>query len=80
MRLPSSSNTGRSCTLQATKAERTANDAEARFENDVLDYAKLAANELPKLAPTQLEGWRKALNELPASSGGRRADIDRTAP
>lgn len=58
--------------LRATKTERAANDAEARFKNYVLNHAKLAAIELPKLTPTQLEGWRKSLRELPTRSGGRR--------
>ena len=58
--------------LRATKSERAANDAEARFKNYVLNHAKLAATELPKLTPTQLEAWRKSLKELPTRSGGRR--------
>jgi integrase len=58
--------------LRATKSERAANDAEARFKNYVLNHAKLAATELPKLTPTHLEGWRKSLRELPTRSGGRR--------
>ena len=58
--------------LRATKTERAANDAEARFKNYVLNHTRLAATELPKLTPTQLEGWRKSLKELPTRSGGRR--------
>lgn len=58
--------------LRATKSERAADDAEARFKNYVLNHANLAATELPKLTPTQLEGWRKSLKELPTRSGGRR--------
>lgn len=58
--------------LRATKSERAANDAEARFKNYVLNHAKLAATELPKLTPMQLEGWRKFLKELPTRSGARR--------
>ena len=38
----------------------------------MLNHAKLAATELPKLTPTQLEAWRKSLKELPTRSGGRR--------
>jgi integrase len=58
--------------LRATKSERAAKDAEARFKNYVLNHAKLAATELPKLTPAQLESWRKALRDLPTRSGGRR--------
>jgi len=58
--------------LTATKSERAAKDAEARFKNYVLVHAKLAATELPKLTPTQLEAWRKSLRELPTRSGGSR--------
>lgn len=60
--------------LKATKSERAAKDAEARFKNYVLNHAKLAATELPKLTPAQLETWRKALRELPTRSGGRRGE------
>ena len=48
--------------LRATKSQRAVKDAEARFKNYVLNDAKLAATELPKLTPTQLEGWRKFLS------------------
>lgn len=60
--------------LKATKSERAARDAEARFKNYVLNHAKLAATELPKLTPAQLEAWRRALRELPTRSGGRRGE------
>jgi hypothetical protein len=40
--------------LKATKSERAAKDAEARFKNYVLNLVKLAATELPKLTPAQL--------------------------
>ena len=60
--------------LRATKSERAANDAEARFKNYVLNHAKLAATELPKLTPAQLEAWRKSLRDLPTRSGGRRGE------
>jgi hypothetical protein len=58
--------------LKATKTERAAQDAEARFKNYVLVDAKLAATELPKLTPAQLEAWRKALKALPTRSGANR--------
>jgi len=58
--------------LTATKTERAAKDAEARFKNYVLNNAKLAATELPKLTPAQLEVWRKSLRDLPTRSGGNR--------
>ena len=58
--------------LKATKTERAAKDAEARFKNYVLNNAKLAATELPKLTPAQLEAWRKSLRDLPTRSGGNR--------
>jgi hypothetical protein len=60
--------------LRTTKSERAAKDAEARFKNYVLNHAKLAATELPKLVPAQLEAWRKSLQELPTRSGGRRGE------
>lgn len=58
--------------LVATKTGRAANDAEARFNNYVLNNAKLAATELQKLTPAQLDAWRKSLRELPTRSGGNR--------
>lgn len=58
--------------LRAAKSERAANDAEARFKNYVLNRAKLAATDLTRLTPAQLEAWRKFLRELPTRSGGRR--------
>ncbi len=58
--------------LAATKTERAAKDAEARFKNYVLNNTKLAATELPKLTPAQLEAWRKSLRDLPTRSGGNR--------
>ena len=60
--------------LKATKSEDAAKDAEARFKNYVLNHQKLAATELPKLTPVQLESWRKALRDLPTRSGGRRGE------
>lgn len=60
--------------LKATKSEGAAKDAEARFKNYVLNHHKLAATELPKLTPAQLESWRKALRDLPTRSGGRRGE------
>ena len=60
--------------LKATKSERAAKDAEARFKNYVLNHVKLATTELPKLVPAQLESWRRALRELPTRSGGRRGE------
>ncbi len=60
--------------LKATKSERAATDAEARFKNYVLNHPKLAASELPKLTPAQLEAWRKSLRELPTRSGARRGE------
>jgi len=62
------------CHLRATKSERAAKDAEARLRNYVLNNARLAATELTKLTPAQLESWRKALRELPTRSGGRRGE------
>jgi hypothetical protein len=60
--------------LQATKSQRAAKDAEARLKNHVLNNTKLAATELTKLAPAQLEAWRKSLRERPTRSGGRRGE------
>jgi integrase len=60
--------------LRATKSDAAANDAKARFQNYVLSHAKLAATDLTKLTPVQLEVWRKALRELPTRSGARRGE------
>lgn len=49
--------------LRTHKTDRAANDADARFKNYVLNNPKLASTELTKLAPLQLEAWRKALKE-----------------
>ncbi len=58
--------------LRATKTEKAADDAEARFDSYVLNDAKLAKTELAKLTPNQIEAWRKALRERPTRSGARR--------
>ncbi len=60
--------------LRATKPERAAKDAEARLKNYVLSNAKLAATELTKLTPAQLESWRESLRDRPTRSGGRRGE------
>jgi len=60
--------------LRATKSERAARDAETRFQNYVVNHARLAATELQKLTPMQLEAWRKSLREQPTRSGGRRGE------
>jgi site-specific recombinase XerD len=60
--------------LRTTKSERAANDAQARFKNYVLNNTKLAAIELTKLTPAQLEAWRRSLRELPTRSGVRRGE------
>lgn len=60
--------------LKATKTERAAMDAEARFKNYVLNNAKLAGTELPKLTPAHLEAWRKSLRDLPTRSGRNRGE------
>ena len=60
--------------MKATKTERAAKDAETRSKNYVLTIAKLAATELAKLTPAQLEAWRKALRDLPTRSGGNRGE------
>lgn len=61
--------------LRTHKTDRAAEDAEARFKNYVLNKPKLAATELTKLTPMQLEAWRKSLKELPTRSGGRRGEL-----
>lgn len=61
--------------LRATKPERAADEAEARLKNLVLNHVKLAATDITKLTPTQLEAWRKALRELPTRSGGQRGKM-----
>lgn len=61
--------------LRTHKTDRAAEDAEARFKNYVLNKPKLAATELTKLTPMQLDAWRKSLKELPTRSGGRRGEL-----
>lgn len=58
--------------LRVHKSAKAANDAETRFRNYVLDNRKLAATDLTKLTPGQLDAWRKALKELPTRSGANR--------
>ena len=49
-----------------------AEDAEARFENYVLDDAKLAGTDVAKLTPAMLDAWRKRLQAAPTRSGSNR--------
>jgi integrase len=60
--------------LRATKSNRAASDADARFKNYVLNHAKLAGTDLAKLTPPQLAAWRTALQELPTRSGPRHGE------
>lgn len=64
--------------VRAEKGETAAKDAARRFENYVLDDAKLAALDVTKLAPVHLDNWRKALRARPTESGGNRG-AQRTA-
>lgn len=61
-----------------TASVRAADDAEARFENYVLDDKKFAATEVSKLTPAMLEKWRMRLQTRPTESGGNRGQA-RTA-
>lgn len=61
--------------LRAHKTDRAADDAEKRFKNYVLNNRKLGSTELTKLTTLQLEAWRKALNDTPTRSGGRRGQL-----
>lgn len=54
------------------KGARAANDAQSRFNNYVLNQSRLAATQLTKLTPSQLEDWRKALKDIPTRSGSNR--------
>jgi integrase len=58
--------------LRATKGDKAADDAQARFDNYVLNDPRLAELELGKLTPAHFEQWRKALRELPTRSGPNR--------
>ena len=60
--------------LRESVCERAAKDAERRFNSYVLDNAKLAATDLAKITPAQIEAWRKALRVKPISSGARRGE------
>jgi len=40
----------------------------------VLNQPKLASTELTKLTPSKVEAWRRALQDLPTRSGGRRGE------
>lgn len=60
--------------VQTHRTARAANDIRARFDNYVLNDAKLAGMELAKLTPAQLDAWRKALREMPTRSGARRGE------
>jgi integrase len=51
-----------------------ANDIRARFDNYVVNHAKLASTELAKLTPAHVDAWREALREMPARSGARRGE------
>jgi integrase len=55
-----------------------AEDAAARFQNYVLDDAKLAATDVAKITPAMLDAWRKRLQTIPTRSGGNRGKV-RTA-
>jgi site-specific recombinase XerD len=59
--------------LRSTKGDRAAEDAEARFNNYVLNDKKLGTTDLTKLTPARLDAWRTTLRDLPTRSGPRRA-------
>jgi len=58
--------------LKSNKKPKAANDAETRFNNYVLNNAKLADTDVMKLTPAALEAWRKTLQERPTTSGPNR--------
>lgn len=60
--------------LRASKSERAEKDAKARLDRYVFNHAKLAATELTKLTPAQLETWRKSLKDLPTRGGRGRGE------
>jgi len=60
--------------LRNTKSERASDDAKTRFGNYVLNHARLAATELPKLTPMHIEAWRQSLRELPMRRGPREGE------
>ena len=60
--------------LRSTKTVYAADDAQARFNNYVLDDNKFAAVELSKLTPLHLEVWRNRLREMPTRSGAHRGE------
>lgn len=58
--------------LADTKGERAAKDAQARFQNYVLDDPKFAALRLDALKPEHIARWRRALKDRPSTSGPNR--------
>lgn len=58
--------------LRSHRSAHAASDARARFDNYVLNDAKLASTELAKLTPTHVDAWRTSLREMPTRSGPRR--------
>lgn len=58
--------------LRAISTAKAAEDADARFARYVINNKKLAATDVSKLTPLQVEAWRKNLKETPALSGPNR--------
>ena len=55
--------------LRESKGDKSADDAQARFNRHVLSDAKLSGVEITKLTPAHLDAWRKALRAKPAPTG-----------
>ena len=60
--------------VRTHRSARAANDIRARFDNYVLNNAKLAGTELAKLTPAHVDAWRTALRDKPTRSGARRGE------
>lgn len=58
--------------LRSEGKESSFRDAEARFDNYVLDDAKFANTDVSKLTPTIMEAWKARLRARPSLSGPNR--------
>jgi len=55
--------------LRDAKGDKSADDAQARFDRHVLSDKKLAGVEMTKLTPSHIDAWRKALRAKPTPTG-----------
>lgn len=60
--------------LKRTKGDKSAGDAQNRFERHVFDNARFASIRLTALKAIHVDAWRKRLQDKPAPAGGQRTD------